>query len=219
MTRPPPDPRELRHFPQPQPPIGPGRPELHRIYRHRDPATGRVRAPFFFASAPAAGGGRYDLPAPDGACYTALSAVGAWLEVFRTTAIVAAEDLRTRRLLRTRPPRRIQTADLLSPRARSLGITGEIHTTSDYTLTRRWASQLHRAGFRAVLGKVRHDPALRQRSLTLFDAAGEHGPYGWRWRTSVEDLRTDRDLLNEVAAYGFRILERPVDVDTDDLEA
>jgi hypothetical protein len=129
---------------------------------------------------------------------------------------VASGDVRRRRLLATRPPRRIRTADLLAKKARAYGVTGEIHTHDDHSLSRAWAMRLHEAGFRALLGKVRHDPGLRERSLTLLDKAGEHEPYGWRWRTDTRPLRDDGELLSRVEEYGYRILAPPHDVATDE---
>lgn len=219
LSPPPEDPQALHGFPEPQPPIGPGRPPLFRIFLNRDPETGELRHPFWFGSAtaiPGAAGGRYDMPPPDGACYLALSAIGAWLEVFRSALIVASEDVRRRRLFSTRPPRRIRTADLLSPKARAYGITGDVHTVDGLSSTRVWAQRLHEAGFRALLGKVRHDPALRERSLTLLDRAGGHEPFGWRWRRKIERLDDVDGLLSTASSYGFRVLEPPHDVVTDD---
>jgi hypothetical protein len=217
----PPPPRsadDLVGFPRPEPPVGPGKPPLWRIFLHRDPQTGQVRQPFYFASAPAgaAPGGRYDLPAPDGACYLALSGIGAWLEVFRGTRLVARDDLRRRRLLTTRPPRRVAAADLLAKRATGFGITGDIHTCDDYSLTRAWATRLHQAGFRALLGKVRHDPGLHERSLTLLDRAGQHAPYDWRWHEHITPLTEDGELIAVAQAYGYRVLDPPHDVVTED---
>jgi len=220
LSPPPPNPHDLRDFPRPRPPISPGRPRLFRIFLHRDPASGRVRRPFHFVSSAAtsdAAGGRYDLPEPDGACYLALKTIGAWLEVFRSTVIVASDDVRRRRLLITRPPRRIRTADLGARGARRFGVTGDIHTHGDYALTRAWAGRLYEAGFRALLGKVRHDPGLRERSLTLLDRNGEHEPYGWRWHKKIELLHEADDLLLAMRAYGFKVLEVPHDVPIDDV--
>lgn len=223
LSHPPTDARELRDFPRADPPIGPGQPPLFRILLHRDPQTGRVRGPFHFASSAvpdaasgehAATGGRYDLPKPDGACYLALSAIGAWLEVFRST-IVATDDVRRRRLLITRPPYRVRTADLSAAAARGFDITGGIHVRDDYALTRTWARRLHEAGFRALLGKVRHDPRLQERSLTLLDRAGEHEPYGWRWRREIDPLLEADALLSQARAYGFSIVDPPYDVAID----
>ena len=185
---------------------------LHRIFRDRDPRTGRVRGPFYFASADdAGGGGRYDLPPPNGSCYLAREKIGAWLEKFRST-YVALDDLRAHRMLTTRAPYSLRAADLLAAAARGFGVTGDIHTTTDYALTRQWASRLHQVGFRALHGKVRHDPGLEHRSVTLFDQQGQRMPYGWRWRTEVGRLEEDRDLLRQAGRYGYRGLAVPFDV-------
>jgi hypothetical protein len=209
LEPPPDDPRALAAFPARVVAAGPGGQPLYRMFRHRDPTTGAVRSPFFFTSA---GGGRYDLPAPSGTCYLATTPLGAWLETFRNVGTVALEDVQSRRLLATRPPRPIRAANLLAAAARRFGLTAEIHTTADYGLTRRWAERLHAARFRALWGQVRHDPTLRHRSLTLFDQAGAHTPFGWRWVQQVDRIDEDRRLMRMVAARGFRIVEIPYDV-------
>jgi hypothetical protein len=190
---------------------------LYRLYRHRDPATGAVRSGFFFASAPGHpdAGGRYDLPAPRGTCYFAESKMGAWLETFRHALVVDRIELRSRRLLATRVPRSLRAADLVHERARAFGVTGEIHTTADYALTRQWAAALLGTGLRALRGRIRHDPALEHGSVTLLgEPPGEARPYGWQWREDVTAPDEDHELLAEAAAYGFIVAERPYDVRT-----
>lgn len=187
---------------------------MHRIFRARDPDTGEPRDPFFFASAAPddPGGGRFDLPEPDGACYFATSAVGAWLEVFRTTPLVALPDLRARRLLTTRPPRPVRTADLTAKASRAFGITLDVSTGDDYSVSRRWATRLRQAGFRALQTVLRHDPSGRTRSVTLLDTGGAHAPFGWRWRTDVSRLDTDVELVTAVHAFGIGVADVPYDV-------
>lgn len=211
LDPPPDDPAALARFPARRPPVGPGRP-LHRVFRHRDAATGRARRPFFFASAPAAGsGGRYDPLVPLGACYLAPQKAAAFLEVFRML-VVPLEDLRARRLCTTEAPRSVPTADLLAARARSFGVTAEIHTTADRHLTQAWAQRLYETGFRALWGQARHDPTLRQRIVALLDRAGEHQPFGWRWRTEIGRLESDAELATALRRFGYRIVEIPWDV-------
>lgn len=208
---PPDDPAALARFPTRRPPVGPGRP-LYRIFRHRHPVTGRVRRPFFFASAPGdGGGGRFDPPAPLGACYLAPQKAAAFLEVFRMP-VVPLEDLRARRLCTTEAPRPVATADLLAARARAFGVTAEVHTTADRRLTQTWAQRLYQAGFRALWGQARHDPTLRQRIVALLDRAGEHPPFGWRWRSQIGRLETDPELATALRRFGYRIVEIPWDV-------
>jgi hypothetical protein len=189
---------------------------LWRLFLARDPSTGDTRSPFWFASTsddnPAVGG-RYGLPEPYGTCYFAESPQGAWLEVFRT-AMVAMRDLRRRRLCMATPPRPTTVADLASPLVRSFGITGEIHTCSDYTITRRWAAALHAKGLGGVVGKVRHDPALEELSVALFDEAGAHPPYGWEWDVTTTKPADDLDLIASMAVWGVRVADIPYDVPT-----
>jgi hypothetical protein len=187
---------------------------LFRVFRYRDPSTGRRRPPFFFASAypDETGGGRYDLPLPDGACYLATTALGAWLETFRGVGVVAVSDVQARRMLVTSPPRPLRAANLVAAAARRFGVTAEISTTNDYGLTRRWAAALRRAGFGALWGQARHDPTLRHRTLTLLDRAGDHLPFGWRWRHEVVRIDTNARLMAAVTASGFVVAEIPYDV-------
>ncbi len=216
LDPPPNDAAQLAGFPAL--PADASRPMLHRVFRPRDPATGRARGPFFFASAqPEDGtGGRFDLPAPYGSCYLSTTPSGAWLEVFRGTALVALPDVRARRLLTTRPPRPLRAADLTAKAARGFGVTLDVSTGDDYALPRRWAARLREAGFRALHSVLRHDPSGQARSVTLLDAAGEHAPYGWRWRTSVARLETEVDLLTAVRAFGSGIADVPYDVPISD---
>lgn len=61
---------------------------IHRVWRHHT-ADGTPREdPWWFASVPddSNDGGRYDLPAPMGACYTATRPVGALLEALQAGA-------------------------------------------------------------------------------------------------------------------------------------
>ncbi|MDP9397090.1 MAG: RES family NAD+ phosphorylase [Actinomycetota bacterium] len=187
---------------------------LHRIFRWRDPWTGEEREPFFFASAATADstGGRYDLPLPHGACYCADTKAGAWLETFRSVGLVALPDVQARRLLTTRPPRPIRAADLLAAGARRYGVTNDIHTGDDYGVPRQWALRLFQAGFRALRGRIRHDPTGRSVSVTLLDAAGGHQPFGWRWRRQISRLEDDVDLLVALRRYGTGIAGLPIDV-------
>lgn len=189
---------------------------LWRLFLARDPSTGDVRTPFWFASTdddnPAAGG-RYGLPKPHGTCYFAESPPGAWLEVFRT-AMVAMHDLRRRRMCAATPPHPVTLGDLTSPLARGFGITGDVHTCSDYVGSRQWAVALNAEGLDGVAGKIRHDPALEQVSVALFDEAGAHPPYGWEWDVTTTKPADDLELIASMAAWGVRVADIPYDVPT-----
>jgi len=95
-------------------------------------------------------------------------------------------------------------ADCMEERARALGVTGEIHSTPDYSLTRRWAAALAEAGFGGIHYLLRHDPAQRLVGVALFGPAGEAS-----WTApSAEPLGPG--ILREVEArFGLRILPVP----------
>lgn len=81
--------------------------QLHRVYR-----TDRA-GPWWFASVPAEPrhGGRFDLPAPDGACYLATNSAGAVLEAFQDfgRGLLPVSELRVRaRAELSAPPTRRQ---------------------------------------------------------------------------------------------------------------
>jgi len=189
---------------------------LWRLFLARDPSTGSVRPPFWFSSAnnddPVAGG-RFGLQEPHGTCYFAESPQGAWLEVFRTT-MVALRDLRRRSLCVAIPPQPLMLADLTSRLARGFGITGDIHTCGDFTVSQQWAAALHVEGFGGVVGKIRHDPALEQASVALFGEAGAHSPGGWKWDVRTTKPADDLDLIASMAAWGIRVADIPYDVPT-----
>lgn len=183
---------------------------VHRIHL-------RIHDPFFFRSL-SAEGGRYDLERPNGACYLADTAVGAWLEVFRHAMSVDLAELRDRRLARITTPRTLGLADLTAPGARGFGVTGEIHTIDDYTLPRAWASALHSAGWRGLAGKARHDPALHEGTVTLLDQEGAHEPFGEHWPFDLHELADNWALHDEMRTYGY-VIVMPIPHDVPTIEA
>lgn len=161
-------------------------------------------------------GGRYDLPEPHGACYFGASVYAAWLEVFRSSAMVDLKDVRSRRLCTTHPEREVPTADLAAPLARQFEVTGEIHVIDDYTIPRQWSLALFRAGFQALHGKARHDPALQEETVTLLDINGVHKPYGENWRFAATRLDDITILSDLVSRYGIRVAPVPYDMPVDE---
>lgn len=218
LAAPPPD--GLERFPH-RPVAGQ---QLHRLYRHTDPATGSPRTPWWFACADARrpqAGGRYDLQPPAGACYLATSAVAAALETFGPlTAIPRSELVARRRVEVVAPAGAPPAADLAVPAARGYGVTGEIHTSPDRALTRSWAEALYAAGWRALHGIPRHDPAQTLRTVTLLDEAGAHLPYGDQgWAGEQHTVHDDAALAADVARYGVRVFADLHEPDIRGLEA
>ncbi|MEJ5943872.1 RES family NAD+ phosphorylase [Pseudokineococcus basanitobsidens] len=186
---------------------------VHRVVRARDEG-GRPREPFFFSSATAGavGPGRFDLIVPAGSCYLSDRRAGAWLEVFRGTALVDRVDVERRRMVtaeRTGPS--LALADLHAPGARALGVTLDLVTGEDYALPQRWARAVRAAGAPGLVAPVRHDPTARALGVVLFGAAGPRQRLRG-WRSRVTPLVEDTDLLAELRPYGTGTQDRPYDV-------
>ena len=120
------------------------------------------------------GSGRFDLAPPLGTCYFGDDPLASFVEVFREAAVVAESLVMAKELSLLRPRDEGQLADVTHPRSRRYGITGEIHTTTDYEVTQAWAAAFQRAGFDGVRYRVRHDPAQDLVGLALFGPTGLH---------------------------------------------
>ncbi len=180
--------------------------ELHRVFR-----TSR-RSPWWFSSLgddPEAAG-RFDLPAPDGACYLATTVLGAVLEALQDFGhgVLPVAELRARRRAVARAPTSAPpAAQLVSARARGLGVTQALWAGAPRALTQLWARALRRAGWRTLWTGTQHDPTGQSRTVTLFDEAGEHLPYGDSgWGYQVKLLADDHEVLNGLARYGIVVL-------------
>ena len=120
------------------------------------------------------GCGRFDLPdGEQGTCYLAVSAVGAFIEVFRVATVIPEAEVEARSLSTLAPPKRVSLADCTVSAARKFGITGAIHTQPDYALPQAWAAALAAAGFGGIRYRLSHDPAQKELGIALFGAAGE----------------------------------------------
>lgn len=126
--------------------------------------------PWWFSSAAL---GRFDLEPPSGTCYLSLSPLGAFVEVFRDFAFVAAQDVAERSLSRLCLPADVVLADCTSARARAFGVTAAIHSTADYETTRAWAVAFRERGLNGVRYFCGHDPSQREVAVALFGAAGD----------------------------------------------
>lgn len=182
--------------------------ELHRISEH----TGT-----WWYSSRQGGGGRFDLPLPEGTCYLAddLEAALAEKLLRRPKKVVPAERLRELLHSRVTLLRPLDLANLTSTRATGFGINAEIHSTLDYGKPQAWAESLRRAGFRGLRYAARSDPGLHARCVALFGRAGLHAraPAGLHTDESRLDLREARTLLE---ARGVLVVPIPRDVPTVD---
>ena len=185
----------------------------YRIARRYDD-SGEPRNPWFFSSTVDAAPGRFDLPAPRGTCYFADRRLGAFVEVFRRTRVIARVDIAARQLVVvTRTGDAVRLANLRSAAAARLGVTLDSFGGDDYTEPQQLASELDRQGFAGVRSPARHDPTTRSNSVALFGRAGTARlQRGWRVRRKGVD--TERSLLEDARAYGYAVLDVPYDVPT-----
>lgn len=174
--------------------------------QHRERST-PDRGAWYFASYAVAseGGGRFDLPFPDGTCYLASTELGAINELIGPECAdrgwVDSPLMEGRVLSRLRLPEAVKAADTTSPRATQYRVTNELPTTEHYDLTQAWAATLHRSGFGGVYSMLRFTPG-RTRGLALFGEAGAPTapPPGDATPTSVRGL---------VEAYGIEVVDPP----------
>lgn len=183
---------------------------LHRLSEHRQPwwYSSRRRAD-------TSGGGRFDLPAPEGTCYLAddLDATLGEKLLRRPKKIVPAQRLRELWHATVTVSDAPELADLTAKSATGWGINGEIHVTVDYAKPRAWAARLRAAGAAGLRHAVRSDPALKARAVALFGTAGLHtrAPVGLHTAVAPLDRTLARRLLE---GRGVLVVPIPTDVPT-----
>jgi hypothetical protein len=93
--------------------------------------------------------------------------------------------------------------DLTDPTVLGLvGLTAEIHSTSDYNLTQGWALALQEAGYDGIRYKARHDPRGQLVSIALF---GPRTPP----RSTTTSTTIPVDLLHQASAtFAIKVLPR-----------
>lgn len=142
------------------------------------------RGPWWFSSN---GGGRFDLPGPDGTCYTAEAALITLLEAWSGIGVVPRPELASREISRVTVRRDLNLADATSNRAIRFGVTSELFTTTDYALTQQWAQTLREVGFDGIRYWARHDLRHVHSCIAVFAASGD--------RTGTELEPTDFMVL------------------------
>jgi hypothetical protein len=159
-------------------------------------------APWFFDVGP---DGRFNL-AESGTCHLAERPIGAFVEKFgrllRPGGVVPEPLVDTQRLSRLRPPKAI-AVDLTDPTVLGLiGLTAEIHSTTDYNLTQGWALALQDAGYAGIRYKARHDPRGQLTSIALF---GSDKPP----RSAAKTTAIPVDLIHEASnTFAITVLPR-----------
>jgi len=159
-------------------------------------------APWFFDVGP---DGRFNL-AESGTCYLAEKPIGAFVEKFgrllRPGGVIPEPLVNAQRLSRLRPPK-VSVVDLTDPTVLGLvGLTAEIHSTTDYNLTQGWALAFQEAGYAGIRYKARHDPRGQLISIALFGS--EKPP-----RSAAKTTAIPVDLIHEASlTFAITILPR-----------
>jgi hypothetical protein len=158
--------------------------------------------PWFFDVGP---DGRFNLAEP-GTCYLAEEPIGAFVEKFgrllRPGGVIPEPLVDTQRLSKLRPPR-AKVVDLTDPTVLGLiGLTAEIHSTTDYNLAQDWALVLQEAGYDGIRYKARHDPRGQLVSIALF---GKGKPP----RSAAKTTTIPVDLIHEASTtFAITVLPR-----------
>jgi hypothetical protein len=159
-------------------------------------------APWFFDVGP---DGRFNL-AESGTCYLAETPIGAFVEKFgrllRPGGVIPEPLIDAQRLSKLRPPK-ANVVDLTDPSVLGLiGLTAEIHSTTNYDLTQAWALALREAGYDGIRYKARHDPRGELVSIALF-APGKPP------RSAGKTTTIPVDLIHEASAtFAITVLPR-----------
>jgi hypothetical protein len=159
-------------------------------------------APWFFDVGPA---GRFNL-ADSGTCYLAEEPMGAFVEKFgrllRPGGVIPEPLVNGQRLSGLRPPK-ANVVDLTDPTVLGLiGLTAEIHSTSDYNLTQGWALTFQEAGYDGIRYKARHDPRGHLTSIALFGS-------GKPPRSAAKTTTVPVDLIHEASTtFAITVLPR-----------
>jgi RES domain-containing protein len=195
LAEPPPDPALLTTFPAYDLDVGA---KLHRIH-----AAGY--GVWYFNPDEA---WRFNLCLLDGkgTCYLAEHPVAGLLESFKGMRSVDEADVQRKAHATIVLDRSLRMADCCVAGAAAHGVNAEIHTTTDYGKTQRWAGAFAQAGFEGIRYFCRSDPSLGLVGYALFDDAGVPPPH--RWPTGVDRSIAD-DVLIKAEAYGLRVLPTP----------
>lgn len=141
-------------------------------------------APWWFGTA---GGGRFDLPGPDGTCYTAESELITMLETWGGIRCIPRPEIEHRSISTVAVGRELRVADMTSNAAIQFGVTSEISTTIDYPLTQQWACAVRDAGFDGIRYWARHEMTHADACVALFAPSGD--------RTSAPTAPTEFTVL------------------------
>ncbi len=101
----------------------------------------------------------------------------------------------------------VDLADCASSRARAYGLTAEIHSTPDYTVTQAWAARLSEAGFGGMRYFLRHDPGQHLVGIALFGPAGV--PHWAAAGGETGEVIAPSTLAEVEHRFGIRVVPTP----------
>lgn len=173
---------------------------LHRIHR-------AATRPWWFSSD---GSGRFDpVGTSKGACYLAEVPLGAWVEVFRKTMLLAEAEVRQRSLLSVQLGRDVRLANLTSRRALAFGVTASLGADEHYDKSHAFAVTAVHAGFDGVRYLVGHDPAQHLYGVALFAEAGSRDTADEAWPVDADGPIPDSLVVDARRRFGYRVLPVP----------
>jgi hypothetical protein len=173
---------------------------IYRIYT-------AARGPWWFSED---GSGRFDpVGTGQGACYFAAEALGAWVEVFRKSMLIAEDEMNARALLSVQLGRNLRLADLTSRRALGYGVTASVGAGESYAVSQEFAAAALDAGHDGIRYLVRHDPAQKLYGYALFAAAGPADPADPLWPAGTDAPIPDTLVEQAGRAFGYLVLPTP----------
>lgn len=135
----------------------------------------RENSPWYYDSAPHS---RFNLSDPLGTCYLANTPETAAREVigpdFLHQGFVNAQFAATRVVSTLEIPSEPSLAKITAPEAFNFGISNELCSLPDYSVTRAWAAAFRTAGFDGVWYQSRYSTSPKSRSIAVFGDSGEH---------------------------------------------
>ncbi|MWV31679.1 RES domain-containing protein [Rathayibacter iranicus NCPPB 2253 = VKM Ac-1602] len=162
-------------------------------------------SPWWFSTS---GRGRFDLPTDgsDGTCYIAddvrtavRESLGDRIVPDQVLTPAAAAHFRVSAVL---PPAGGAYAAVTSVTADEHGVTRELTTMTDYTITQEWSAVLHAAGFDGIRYSSRYTSASGPNAWALFGRQGRN-----------DELQVDQskeiDGITACAQAGVRVLDSP----------
>ena len=155
------------------------------------------------------GQNRFDAPPGHspryGVCYTALAAIGAYIEVFGRSGFSTPAQLAEYCLSAATPSRSLRVADLTDRTILGrYNIAADISTGTDYGASQQVSAELHAEGFDGIFYRARHDPQVRLECVALFDTStAVKAGLNWSTPTDISDALVEQGLEFAIEVTGL----------------